>query len=124
MILTSFTRISSNAVHITVAAVGLAGAIAVIGSGCTAEEWGGGGEGDRCNAALSHDECGDGLQCTQPQFCPETYCCPTSGVSGNTFCQTGCNGGAASICNADQDPDACAFVAALADAGTTPGTGD
>lgn len=119
-------KTGSSAIHIGLLAASLsvAVAVAVAGGGCTAEEWGGGGEGDRCNASLSHDECGSGLQCTQPDLCPETYCCPTSGVSGNSFCQTGCNGGAQSICNADQDPDACAFVAAMQDAGATPGTGD
>jgi hypothetical protein len=28
-----------------------------------------GAEGDRCNPDLSHDECGSGLQCTQPLDC-------------------------------------------------------
>jgi hypothetical protein len=121
---TSSMKTSSSVIHISLLAVSLAVAVAVAGGGCTAEEWGGGGEGDRCNPSLSHDECGSGLQCTQPALCPENYCCPMSGVSGNAFCQTGCNGGAVSICNADQDPDACAFVAASEDAGTTPGAGD
>jgi len=96
----------------------------VVGAACTAEEWGGGGEGDRCNPNLSHNECGGGLQCTQPALCPENYCCPTSGVSGNAYCQTGCNGGAASICAADQDPDACAFALGPVEAGTTTAAGD
>ena len=76
-----------------------------------------GREGDRCNAALNtngHDECGGGLTCLQPEFCPETYCCPTNsdgslGKSSNPNCQPGCNGGAQSACTGG-DTDACAFV--------------
>ena len=44
-----------------------------------------GGEGDRCNPFLSHDECGDGLVCSGPSTnyplpgtCVENYCCPTN----------------------------------------------
>ncbi len=59
-----------------------------------------GREGDRCNPNLSHDECGSGLSCEQPENCPENYCCPTSGTSANPFCQPGCNGGAEAICAA------------------------
>ncbi len=59
-----------------------------------------GREGDRCNPNLSHDECGSGLTCQQPENCPENYCCPTSGTSTNPLCQPGCNGGAEAICEA------------------------
>lgn len=70
-----------------------------------------GSEGDRCNPDLAagHDECGSGLKCTIPTDCPEAYCCPTDGKSSNPVCQPGCNGGAASACNAG-DIDACAFA--------------
>jgi hypothetical protein len=64
-----------------------------------------GAEGDRCNPALSHDECGSGLQCTQPVDCPENYCCPASGTSSNPYCQPGCAGGQASACAAGGDAD-------------------
>jgi hypothetical protein len=66
----------------------LAGALTV--TGCEQ-----GAEGDRCNPALSHDDCNDGLVCTIPAYCVENYCCPATGTSGNPFCQPGCNGGAA-----------------------------
>ena len=70
-----------------------------------------GSEGDRCNPDLSHNECGSGLSCTQPALCPETYCCATDGTSTNPYCQTGCSGGAASMCNAGaDDAGACAFA--------------
>jgi hypothetical protein len=60
-----------------------------------------GNEGDRCNPSLSNDECGGNpLSCQQPAECPEYYCCPTSGTSTNPYCQTGCAGGADSICAA------------------------
>jgi hypothetical protein len=52
-----------------------------------------GAEGDRCNPSLSHDECGNGLACTQPANCPENYCCPTSGPISSQSCQPGCQGG-------------------------------
>jgi hypothetical protein len=109
-------KTSSYVARLGWAVLALAATVAVTEAGCTLNEWGGGGEGDRCNPFLSHDECGSGLQCTQPSLCPENYCCPTSGTSSNPFCQTGCNGGAASICAADMDPDACAFAGV-----TTPG---
>ncbi len=44
-----------------------------------------GAEGDRCNPNLvstnpspsyNEDECGSGLTCQSPSFCPENYCCP------------------------------------------------
>src|ERR1700722_12152694 len=66
-----------------------------------------GAEGDRCNPDLigtspryDEDECGTGLSCQQPMFCPENYCCPTTGTGTNPFCQAGCNGGAAAGCAA------------------------
>lgn len=88
---------------------GLAAALLVSGLAC-----GHGNEGDRCNPDLSsgHDECGGGLQCTTPPECPESYCCPKSGTSNDPNCQAGCNGGAASLCNASGDVDACALACA------------
>jgi hypothetical protein len=93
------------------AVVALAAAIAVAGSGCDT-----GAEGERCNPLLSHDECGAGLQClgagalsgVQIPDCPEAYCCPPptntspyTTTSTNPYCQAGCNGGLAAICNAN-----------------------
>jgi hypothetical protein len=77
-----------------------------------------GSEGDRCNPDLNpgNGECNSGLACTQPPLCPEAYCCPTTadgglGSSSNPYCQTGCNGGAASICNSGANAGgACAFA--------------
>jgi len=100
---------------------------AILAFGCNQ-----GREGDRCNPSLNtngHDECGGGLTCFSPPFCPEAYCCPQSsdgslGKSSNPNCQPGCNGGAASACTAG-DTDACAFVnppEAGADAGSETGT--
>ena len=78
-----------------------------------------GAEGDRCNPDLvtmnptpmyNEDECGTGLSCQQPSFCPENYCCPVDGgASANPNCQAGCNGGAASGCAAGVEAD-CAFL--------------
>jgi hypothetical protein len=76
------------------------GLFAVTGTGCNESQ-----EGDRCNPDLSHDECNSGLSCQQPVDCPENYCCPVSGTSSNPNCQTGCNGGQASICAAGGDAD-------------------
>jgi hypothetical protein len=62
-----------------------------------------GREGDRCNFgnAPGEDECGAGLACQPILNCPETYCCPPdAGPSMNPYCQPGCNGGQASICDA------------------------
>jgi hypothetical protein len=75
--------------------------------GCAA-----GREGDRCNPSnfAGDDECGAGLQCQSPDFCPEFYCCPAdAGPSMNPFCQTGCNGGQASECDAGVDAN-CAAI--------------
>jgi len=77
-------------------------------------------EGSRCNPDLAPGEgdCVSGLSCTQPPLCPENYCCPVdssgnSTKSLNPFCQTGCSGGAASICNAGvDDAGECAFACA------------
>lgn len=74
-----------------------------------------GSEGDRCNPSLSHDECNDGLVCSQPVDCPENYCCPANGESSNPNCQAGCSGGQASICASGGDADC--------DSGSS-GTGD
>jgi hypothetical protein len=80
-------------------------ALALLGAiGVACEQ---GAEGDRCNPDLSHDECDNGLACTQPVNCPENYCCPTSGPSSDPNCQPGCNGGLAAICAADPDASAC-----------------
>ena len=84
--------------RIGVALFALVGTLALAAGGCNV-----GNEGERCNPDLSHDECGSGLKCTQPEYCPENYCCPTSGTSRNPNCQTGCNGGQASICAAGGD---------------------
>src|ERR1700722_10836203 len=79
-------------------------------------------EGDRCNPDLAAGEtdCNSGLKCTAAgALCPENYCCPVAadgglGSSSNPNCQPGCNGGAASICNAGQGGSAaaCAFACA------------
>lgn len=74
-----------------------------------------GAEGDRCVMALSHNDCSSGLVCTAPSLCPETYCCPAMVTSTSSpYCQTGCNGGAAAICEAPASSEtdaACAFNA-------------
>jgi hypothetical protein len=83
-------------------------------SGCNPSQ----GEGGRCNPDLASGEtdCNSGLACTQPALCPENYCCPVDAKgsplpSTNPFCQTGCSGGAASICNAGvDDAGECAFA--------------
>jgi hypothetical protein len=103
-------------IHVAAAAIALAGGVGMILPGCLPPDAGGGSEGDRCNPALSHDECGSGLQCTQPALCPENYCCPVSGPISNPYCQTGCAGGAAAICVASMDQDACAFAGMLPEA--------
>jgi hypothetical protein len=42
-------------------------------------------EGDRCNPALSHDECENAptVQCVTPANCAESYCCGPSSTSAN-----------------------------------------
>jgi hypothetical protein len=54
---------------------------------------GGGGEGDRCNPDLSHNDCNSGLTCQVPAdpvtgaTCGESYCCPTPATgSPNGYC--------------------------------------
>jgi hypothetical protein len=77
-------------------------------------------EGSRCNPDLAPGEgdCVSGLSCTQPPLCPENYCCPVDSSgnptpSSNPFCQTGCSGGAASMCNVGADDNGeCAFACA------------
>ena len=64
--------------RIGVALLALVGTLALGAGGCNV-----GNEGERCNPSLSHDECGSGLACTQPAYCPENYCCPTSGTSSS-----------------------------------------
>ncbi len=94
-----------------IAGLGLLGALAA--TACSQ-----GSEGDRCNPNLAagESECNGGLTCGSPPLCPEAYCCPTLADGGlapsrNPFCQPGCNGGAASICNSGQDDaGACAFA--------------
>jgi hypothetical protein len=80
-----------------------------------------GAEGDYCNPDLSHNECNSGLVCFTPDLCPESYCCPaTVTPESSPFCQTGCAGGAAAICSAnnatpseaDEIDAACQFSAA------------
>jgi hypothetical protein len=92
---TLFARVGS-------AALVVAAALFVAPNGCLQ-----GGEGDRCNPDLApgEDECGMGLSCQQPQYCPEAYCCPKAGESTSPFCQPGCAGGQASICDAGGDAD-------------------
>jgi len=71
----------------------LAAVLALAAAGCDE-----GHEGDRCVAALTHNDCASSdLVCTQPANCPETYCCPVSGMSSNPYCQPGCGGGGLSI---------------------------
>jgi hypothetical protein len=72
-----------------IVAVTLGAAFAV--GGCA--EGGGGGEGDRCNPFLSHNECDNGLTCqtgmdlASGATCGESYCCPTpANMSSNGFC--------------------------------------
>jgi hypothetical protein len=73
------------------------GALVTASVGCDT-----GGQGERCNPSLSHNECGSGLACNSTiTDCPEAYCCPTdpTKVTSN-FCQPGCAGGAFSIITA------------------------
>jgi len=101
--------------RIGTALAALVATAAIAAAGCNQ-----GGEGNRCNPNLSqgHNECGGGLVCNAAiPLCPEAYCCPAAadgglGSSSNPNCQTGCAGGAASICNAGQtgSAEACAFA--------------
>jgi hypothetical protein len=91
-------------------------AVLVVFVGCSMSQ----SEGGRCNPTLASGEtdCNDGLACTQPALCPENYCCPVDSTgdaapSTNPYCQTGCAGGAASLCNAGvDDKGQCAFACA------------
>jgi uncharacterized membrane protein len=71
-----------------------------------------GAQGDRCNPDLAAGEsdCAAGLTCQQPVDCPESYCCPTTGPSTSPYCQPGCAGGQASICDAGGDADCDALL--------------
>lgn len=98
--------------------VGAALAALVAGAAIEVSACSQGAEGDRCNPDLAagESECNGGLRCGVPPLCPEAYCCPPADDGGlassrNPNCQTGCNGGAASICNSGQDDaGACAFA--------------
>jgi hypothetical protein len=92
-----FTKFNSSVRYLGLALVAFLAVVVASAGACLPPDAGGGGEGDRCNPSLSHNECGSGLTCTQPTDCPENYCCPTSGNSSNPFCQTGCAGGSYSI---------------------------
>ena len=99
----------------TLACVALLSAALVSGAGGCA----GGGEGDRCNPDLSHNDCNNGLTCQQPPQCPENYCCPSTGTSSNPKCQPGCTpGGVQALCATDPTAAACVMDAgAVTDAG-------
>jgi hypothetical protein len=68
----------------------------------------GGREGDRCVAALSHNDCNDGFTCTtiidnaSGATCGESYCCPTTGTSSSPYCNASLIGpapdGAPGVC--------------------------
>jgi hypothetical protein len=99
--------------RIGTALVALLGVGALVMAACSQ-----GSEGDRCNPNLNagNPECNSGLTCMSPPLCPEAYCCPTTADGGlarnsSAWCQTGCNGGAASICNSGADAEAaCEFA--------------
>jgi hypothetical protein len=98
-------------------------AVAALTAGAALAGCDGGSEGDRCNPDLSHDECSSGLVCSQPDFCPENYCCPTKGPFSSPYCEPGCSGGAQSICNADpSNADACAYARPVIEAGEDGGS--
>ncbi len=105
--------------RIGTALVALLGVGALVMAACSQ-----GSEGDRCNPNLNagNPECNAGLTCVQPPLCPEAYCCPTlpdGGLapSASAWCQTGCNGGAASICNSGADAEAACSFACTSDPG-------
>ena len=105
--------------RIGTALVALLGVGALVLAACSQ-----GSEGDRCNPNLNagNPECNSGLTCMQPPLCPEAYCCPTLADGGlapsaSAWCQTGCNGGAASICNSGADAEAACEFACTADPG-------
>lgn len=104
------TRRSSLALRAGALFVIVASALVAAVNGCNQ-----GAEGDRCNPDLAAGEsdCNGGLTCKIPVDCPESYCCPTEGPSASPFCQPGCAGGQASICDAGGDAD----CASLGDGG-------
>jgi hypothetical protein len=69
--------------------------VLTFGTGGCAE----GHQGDRCVAALSHNDCASSnLTCGPVTDCPETYCCPNDGSPiTSAYCMPGCSGGALSI---------------------------
>jgi hypothetical protein len=82
-------RSNRNAWLARLAALSALGALLVASTnGCDDT---GGKEGDRCNPLVLHDECNDGLHCTQAT-CSEAYCCPTGRSSSDPHCnnQAGC----------------------------------
>jgi hypothetical protein len=85
---------SSNRIHLVrlgaVLVVGV-GVITASAVGCNT-----GGQGERCNPLLSHNECGSGLVCNGSiSDCPEAYCCPTdTSEITSDLCKPGCAGGA------------------------------
>jgi hypothetical protein len=89
-----FAKTSSYVARLGLVVLALAATIAITEAGCTLSEWGGGGEGDRCNPFLSHNDCNDPLVCTSFTLpgtmtaCGESYCCPASGTSSNANCNT------------------------------------
>jgi len=118
--------------RVGVCLVALTGAL-VLGAGACNEA----GQGDRCNPLRSSNECGGGLVCAGNPipgsqsvahpipFCPENYCCPVTSDgtvdyanATSPYCQPGCNGGAAAICAAGDQPDAevCEVMTCLLDA--------
>jgi hypothetical protein len=70
-----------------VALVALGSILVPLANGCD-----GGREGERCNPALSHNDCDDGLTCQQPATCAENYCCPSDPTkSTSPYCNgAGC----------------------------------
>ena len=73
---------TSSAVRVALTLAVALVSIALLGNGCA-----GGGEGDRCNPNLSHNECDNGLTCVQPSTCAESYCCPSDPAkSSNGYC--------------------------------------
>jgi hypothetical protein len=77
-----------------------------------------GGEGDRCNPDLSHNECNSGLTCQQPLPCVENYCCPVDpSTSTSPYCQ-----GSPSVCPSEDAGGA--PEDAGGDAGSDTGAGD
>jgi len=93
--------------------VALAGMIVALGNGCD-----GGREGERCNPALSHNDCDNGLTCQQPSTCAENYCCPADPTtSTNPYC----NGAACPAVDAGPVDAGGGDDAAPGDSGTADG---